>query len=171
MIMNYAGSIHSRELVKTFLLFSEEAYTVKLYRFTKAMEEGVFKNKESANEYLIDTLVNHPQVYRGSEYSIAFAWGPLPGDEAGTSLGIKRKALDILSYKFGKPWTECNPDVSGWTFRERNRCGNVDLLCETGTIILGEEAKLRRTTASKQEFLNKWPDIGDLGPIEEQSNI
>ncbi len=154
--MVYAGSIYSRELVRT-----PEGFPVRLYNFTMALD-GIFPSREEIRSYLLEILVKHQEITQPPhEFAIAAAWGYMD-DHAPV------KAMDIFSYKFDKPWDICNPDVDGWVFKNGiYKPEDREVTCETTTIILGKEAEWRRMTKSLEQYLSLRPDIGILTPVNE----
>lgn len=155
--MIYAGSIHSRELVIT-----PTDYPIKLYNFKSALDIA-FPNRVRARQELLKAFECFPMLSNGFDYSIAATWGYLLEGKADHK-GVK--AFDVFSYKFDKPWVECNPSVNGWCIRDLSYSpDDRDIMCETLSIILGKEAELRRRTSDKKKFLKKWPNIGELGPL------
>jgi hypothetical protein len=154
----YADSIHSRELVR-----SDDGFPVKLYNFKSALDSDAWPDIDSIKESLLKILkwsIHYKISKSPSRYAIGLSWGYFER--------IPVRAFDVCSYKFSKSWNEDNPDVDMQVFKNGyESMWTNKKICETGTIILGEEAKLRRKTGSLEEFLNKWPFLGDLGPIIE----
>ena len=122
-----------------------------------AIDNGIFPDLRSIKQHLLEILTEHPEISVDPHwYAIGIAWGY---KEAGKPV----KAMDIFSYKFDGPWNRCNPDVEGWVFKNgKYNPNDREVTCETGTIILGKEAELRRQTKSLKEYINSWPNIGDL---------
>jgi hypothetical protein len=151
----YAGSIHSRELVR-----SDDGFPVKLYNFKSALDSA-WLDPDSIKASLLGILTRNSEISKlPAMYAIALSWGY---GEAGNV-----RAFDICSYKFSGPWNEDNPGVGMRIFK--NGISDVldeEKICGTGTIILGKEEELRRKTKTMVEFLSLWPDLGDLGPIVE----
>jgi len=150
--MAYRGTVLSRDLVKT-----EEGFPTKLYTFVMAIDNGIFPDLKSVKQHLLELINENPEIaVHPHRYAIGIAWGYKEVDKP-------VKAMDIFSYKFDKPWDRCNPDVHGWVFKNHNHTPyDREVTCETGTIILGKEAELRRLTKSLENYINSWPDIGDL---------
>ncbi len=153
--MAYENSIHSREVVRT-----PRGFPVKMYTFNIAFD--AFRGMTDIREYLLSMIHEHPEItVRPHLYAIAAPWGYK--DHGGPV-----RVVDILSYAFDRSWGECNPDIDAWVFKNGiYRPEDRGLTCETTTIILGKEGELRRKTASLEEYLNAWPDTGELGPAAE----
>lgn len=154
----YAGSIHSREVVRT-----EDGFPVKLYNFKSALFlSDVWKDLEGIKNSLLQILRKYDEISKSPvKYAIALGWGDYE------IFDIHVRAFDICSYKFSRPWNEDNPNIDMRVFKNGKEILTSEKICETGIIILSEEAKLRRRTKSEEEFINSWPYIGDLGPIIE----
>lgn len=150
MVTPYSNSIFCRGVVK-----GDGGFPVKLYDFQSAKK--AFSSPMEVEVDLLRTMdiIKHPAFSQPYTFSIALAWGLMENEKP-------IKAFDVFSYKFDKAWNECNPEVD--IFNIKNGATSTGNMCETGTIILGEEGKLRRKTKSLPEYLEQWPDIGDLGP-------
>jgi len=150
--MSYTNLIHSREILRT-----ENGFPIKLYYFVSALD-GIYSDKDGIKADLLTILSENPEITKQPHlYSITFAWGYRLDDQ-------KVKAFDIFSYKFDKPWNECNPDVNTWVFKNGVISKDREISCEAGTIVLGEEAKMRRESKNLEEFLSSpLPNIGDIG--------
>lgn len=148
--MVYEGSIIAKELIR-----DKNNFPTKLYHFRST--KLVFPSTENVGQYLLKILNEYPEISVDPHmYAIAIAWGYIEEDRP-------VRACDIKSYKFDKPWSECNPDVDTWAVKELSHDpSNPETECETGQIVFGKEAQLRRTTRNLDEFLTKWPEYGDL---------
>ena len=154
--MTYSGSVHSRKLIRSLGHFP-----TKLYIFRSALTK--FQDKISIEQYLLESLNKHREIAVPPHlYAIAMVWGGIEDDKP-------IKAIDIFSYKFKKPWKWDNYNPVYDRCVVKNGIEDPmdrEVTCETGSIILGREGGLRRTTKDLEQFLHSWPDIGDLGPVE-----
>ncbi len=152
----YTGSVNSRELVKT-----DSGFPIKLYNFRSALT--AYPNTDAIKRSLKEVSAIYPEIFSNPYlYSIALAWAYRENKK---QVG----AFDIFGYKFDKHWRKCNPDVDPYVIKD----GIYDptdktVTCETGTIVLGAEGKLRRLCKGLNQFLNRWPNIGELGPVVKQ---
>lgn len=154
--MGYDGSIISREVVK-----SKNGFPVKLYNFKSAFATGAFSNARSAKQYLLDVL-NKQLMDSAKSYSfgIGMSWGRVETDSTAT------KCLDLLRYTKEDAW-DINPAVDSRVYKDSVLDTGREVTCETGTIVLGEEGKLRRKCKNLDEFLGSWPDLQSLGPTND----
>jgi hypothetical protein len=153
----FTNSILSREVVK-----GNNAVPVKLYNFKSSLD--VFPSTLEIRKDLLEMMgvLKHRSFSADDyKYAIAMAWGYKQKCCDKTEEPIK--AFDIFSFKFDKPWNECNPEVDVCCLK--NLSADRSVMCETGTIILGEEGKFRRTTKDLEDYLSSWPSIGELGPV------
>ena len=94
-------------------------------------------------------------------HAIAFPWGFIHSD-------IPYHNVDLYVFEYDKHWNECNPEWDPYIFEE----GMLKLEgfkgCETGVIILGKEARLRRQHArmgrNRENYIYDRPMLGHLGP-------
>lgn len=125
-------------------------------------------------------------VPQGSKYlyGIAFPYGYNQHN------GLVRM-VDFYGFAFDRSWSRCNPEWDAYVFKNGilqpdtpadcekgmiNSDRRVPRGCETGLIILGREAELRRHHATDHKlireeidlFLNAWPVFADpdLEPID-----
>jgi hypothetical protein len=155
--MTFNGSIHSRQVI-----ISKEDFPTKLYTFSAAIYGGIFQDSAEIREYLLNTLDSHPEIKKQPHvFAIAGAWGYTESDKP------KVRAIDIFSYRFDKPWKDCNPVTDSWVFKNGiHDVNDREVTCETMSIILGKEAQLRRETDNLEQFLASWPDIPEFGPVD-----
>lgn len=152
----YAGSVLSREVVKT-----RGGFPAKLYVFRST--KNTYSDALRPGNYLLQLLNDFPEIKEKPRlYSIAFAWGYYPSRIWGES---PVRAMDIHSYAFDKPWNECDPIVDSNVFKNFNRAEEGKVSRETSIIILGKEGELRRKCKNLYDYLQEWPNLGRLGPV------
>ena len=78
------------------------------------------------------------------------------------------KAMDLFLYSREPNW-KTNPVMLASVYNDGSLVKTPsETTCETMTIILGEEGKLRRRCQNLDEFIGSWPDIQPLGPTNSE---
>jgi hypothetical protein len=166
--MVYQGTIRSRETIfSADSIDSSISFPVKEYDFKSAFSSGAFANRRSANQHLLDIL--NAEVHEISQkylYGIAGVWGYTESRSGAAFDRVPVRAVDLFLYSHESNW-DANPEVSARLYIEGKRVTDSPVTtCESMTVILGEEGKLRRRSPNLETFIVDWPDISPLGPTE-----
>ncbi len=155
-------SIHSRRL----LVYN--GFPIKVYPFSKDFET-VYGSMEEAMSHLSAIISGDPCILRSPttgnsfSYGISFPWGYMEN-------GVPVRKVDFYGFEFDGPWDECNPEWFPFAFKDGLIWPCTSMGCGTGLIILGREESLRRQIVEEgrelSHYLQEWPDIGELGPVE-----
>lgn len=158
-----SDTVQSRGLLKY------KGFPVKGYPFAADFDR-VYGTTHEALEEISRSIARHPVITgnpitgRPYLYGISFPWGYI---EHG---GPVRK-VDFYGFEFDREWDRCNPEWNPYIFRSGIPQPDDTKGCETGLIILGNEGSLRRLIVADggdlERYLNRWADLGLLGPIDE----
>lgn len=155
------SDIHAREdLVKVY------AFAEDFYRIYGDIVEALVETSSvlGRNPSLVTKDDGSPKFM----YGIAFPWGYV---EHG---GPVRK-VDFYGFEFDGSWEKCNPEYRSYVFKNGVYQPDDTNGCETGSIILGKEGEHRRAVVESkgdvEDYLMTWPDIGRLGPIDDNIHI
>ena len=159
------NSIQSRGLLK------HRNFPVRVYPFG-ARFGALYGTTQGALKQVSDTLRMNDEVLRNPSsklrnlFGIAFPWGEV-------SSGKFTRELELTVFAFDAPFGECNPELYTHTFENTVPTNRSNKYCETGVDILGREIELRRAIAERggdlAEYLDTWPDLGNLGPIDKKA--
>jgi hypothetical protein len=81
--------------------------------------------------------------------------------------------IDMAGLRDMEPWPG-NPDVRTWVFENGfyvprthiNSHDDISDTCGDTLIMYGREEEFRRTVSGLEEYINKYPDLGDLEPAK-----
>jgi len=117
---------------------------------------------KNAALYAQDVLTRRSSTMRDFVYFIGILWGK-----------ERVKALDLFGYKdidpksTGEPWQRSNPDIGLWVIKNGVWVSEGGS-CEDSVIILGREGEHRRKTSGLAEFIETFPNLRDLEPVDER---
>jgi len=155
--MTGEGAIEKRTLIYHY------EFPVKVQVFASYREVLGLSGQAVLDEVFELMHVNYSRFHIGIRgerctFAIAFQWGSI---DQGTPV----RHADFYCFYFDRPWNECNPKWKCYAFSNEiptNGFGG----CETGLVILGKEAELRRKIAAEGgslgDYLQAWPDLGEL---------
>ncbi|MBI2029887.1 hypothetical protein HYT02_05710 [Candidatus Gottesmanbacteria bacterium] len=163
-----ANSIQSRGL----LVHRNPKYLpVKVYPFAAHFGD-IYAVSIAALRSVSDVLERNEEILRNPSsksknlFGIAFPWGEIVD-------GTPKRELELSVFAFDGDFADCNPEVYVYTFTDGALTDRINKYCETGLVILGAEANLRRKVAANggdlSRYLREWPDLGTLGPIEDRT--
>ena len=113
------------------------------------------KECSSGNElkkYMIESFHIAPSGIKDFDYFNAILWA---NEE-------NMKIVDFFGYLgVGEKW-KSNPDIESWTIRNGVWRYQNKITCGEGSILFGEEEKLRRRTKNIDDYLSKSVDLHKL---------
>jgi len=119
-----------------------------------------YENKlTNLQNYFLEISQHHKYLFAGCNYFLATIWGDVKN---------KERVADLFMFSCVKNWPG-NPDVLPYEIREGELIREKGLApedetftCSDTLIMLGKEEEYRRATKSLEEYMVRYPDLGEL---------
>ena len=151
-------------------LLVHHGFPVKAYPLADDFERIYGDTREALRE--VSTCIDANQRITSSEdekpflYAISVPWGYIQH-------GGPVRQVDFYGFYYDRAFEECNPEWGPYVLIDNVLQPKGLKGCETGLLVLGAEAFLRRMSISKGygllEYLNQWTELGLLGPVDRET--
>lgn len=150
-------------------LLVHRGFPVKTYTLTGDFERIYGNTHEALRE--VSACIAANEGITSSEdgnsflYSISIPWGYIKH-------GGPVRQVDFYGFYFDREFEKGNPEWGPYILRNNILQPKGPKGCETGLLVLGAEALLRRVSISKGYdllgYLNQWAELGLFGPVDKE---